>query len=203
MHPGRRRSRPPHGRTTTRRRGSRGAGRLLHCPAHKLSTTLTRDNQALYLEDLAVSALVRTRPARSVHDAGWSRFVGMLDYKARRYGRYFGKIDRWFPSPRLCSSCGSVATSMPLDVRSWACPCGAVHDRDVNAAINILAAGQADRPNDCGAWVRPGPVPASCEEAVTHPRSRTTWQAGIEASRAHLQRHARHLGGGRFDPGPA
>ncbi|GAA3466890.1 RNA-guided endonuclease InsQ/TnpB family protein [Nonomuraea roseola] len=128
--------------------------------AHKLSTTIIRDNQAVYVEDLAVSGLARTKLAQSVHDAGWSQLVNMLEYKAARYGRYFAKIDRWFPSSKLCSVCGAIAESMPLDVRSWICPCGATHDRDVNAAINILAAGQAERLNDCGARVRPGLVPA-------------------------------------------
>ncbi|SNT48161.1 putative transposase [Streptosporangium subroseum] len=141
--------------------------------AHKLSTTLIRDNQAVYVEDLAVSGLARTRLAKSIHDAGWSQFVAMLEYKAARYGRHFGKIDRWFPSSKLCSACGTIAESMPLTIREWTCPCGAAHDRDINAAINILAAGQAERLNDCGAQVRPGRVPAPREEAVTHPEPHT------------------------------
>lgn len=145
---------------------------------HKLSTTLIRDNQAVYVEDLAVSGLARTRLAKSVHDAGWSRFTALLEYKAIRYGRHFAKIDRWFPSSKLCSACGAVATSMLLNVREWTCPCGAAHDRDVNAAINILAAGQAERLNDCGVRVGPGHVPAPCEEAVTHPEPHAR-QTGI------------------------
>src|SRR5207248_5807337 len=64
---------------------------------HKLSTTIIRENQAVYVEDLAVSGLARTRLAKSVHDAGWSTFVQMLEYKARRHARTFGKVDRWFP----------------------------------------------------------------------------------------------------------
>uniref|UniRef100_UPI0013F160C0 zinc ribbon domain-containing protein n=1 Tax=Actinomadura formosensis TaxID=60706 RepID=UPI0013F160C0 len=79
----------------------------------------------------------------------------MPEYKAQRYGRTFAKIDRWFPSSKLCSACGTVTESMPLNIREWACQCGAVHDRDVNAAINILAAGRADRLNACGGTVRP------------------------------------------------
>ncbi|MEU7881213.1 RNA-guided endonuclease InsQ/TnpB family protein [Microbispora bryophytorum] len=132
---------------------------------HQLSTKLIRENQAIYVEDLAVAGLARTRLAKSVHDAGWSAFVGMLEYKARLYGRVFHRIDRWFPSSKLCSACGALAASMPLNVRQWECPCGAVHDRDVNAAINILAAGRADRLNASGAQVRPGPAPAQREEA--------------------------------------
>ncbi|MEU8193999.1 transposase [Microbispora amethystogenes] len=132
---------------------------------HQLSTKLIRDNQAIYVEDLAVKGLARTRLAKSVHDAGWSAFAGMLEYKAVLYGRVFHRIDRWFPSSKLCSECGALAASMPLNVREWACPCGAVHDRDVNAATNILAAGRAERPNACGAQVRPGAGLAQREEA--------------------------------------
>jgi putative transposase len=100
----------------------------------------------VYVEDLAVSGLARTRLARSVADAGWSTFVQMLAYKAVRHRRTFGKVDRWFPSTRMCSACGAVGEAKPLHVRTWICPCGAVHDRDVNAARNILAAGRADSP---------------------------------------------------------
>jgi IS605 OrfB family transposase len=123
--------------------------------AHKLSTELVRDNQAIYVENLSVSGLGRTRPAKSVHDAGWAQFVNMLEYKAIKHGRVFVKIDRFFPSSKLCSACGALAEAMPLNVREWTCPCGVVHDRDVNAAINILAAGRAERLNACGGTVRP------------------------------------------------
>ncbi|MEO3884769.1 transposase [Nonomuraea sp. B5E05] len=122
---------------------------------HKLSTRIIRENQAVVVKDLSVKGLARTRLAKSVHDAGWSAFVSMLEYKAARYGRALVKIDRWFPSSKLCSACGVLAESMQLNVRAWACPCGAAHDRDVNAAINILAAGRADRLNACGGTVRP------------------------------------------------
>jgi putative transposase len=113
---------------------------------HKLSTTIVRENQAVYVEDLAVSGLARTRLARSVNDAGWSMFVAMLEYKARRHGRTFGRVDRWFPSTRTCSACGVVGEAKPLQVRTWTCGCGVTHDRDLNAARNILAAGRAAQP---------------------------------------------------------
>jgi putative transposase len=113
---------------------------------HKLSTTVVQENQLIAVEDLAVSGLARTRLARSVNDAGWSMFVGMLAYKARRAGRTLVKIDRWFPSTRACSTCGAIGDKKPLHVREWACGCGAIHDRDVNAARNILAAGRAVQP---------------------------------------------------------
>ncbi|MEV6370705.1 transposase [Micromonospora musae] len=136
---------------------------------HKLSTAMIRDNQAVYVEGLCVIGLGRTRLAKSVHDAGWASFTAMLKYKAARYGRTFSRVGRFFPSTRMCSACGRINEKMTLNVRTWDCPCGAAHDRDVNAAINILAAGQADSLNDRGAQVRPGFVPAPRREAVTHP----------------------------------
>ncbi|GAA4634098.1 RNA-guided endonuclease TnpB family protein [Actinoallomurus vinaceus] len=123
---------------------------------HQLSTELIRENQAIYVEDLAVNGLARTRLAKSVHDAGWSSFLAMLEYKAALYGRTFHRINRWFPSSKLCSTCGARQEAMPLNVRSWTCPCGAVHDRDVNAAKNILAAGRAERLNASHASGRDG-----------------------------------------------
>ncbi|GIL28094.1 RNA-guided endonuclease InsQ/TnpB family protein [Actinocatenispora comari] len=136
---------------------------------HKLSTSIVRDNQAIYVEDLCVAGLGRTRLAKSVHDAGWASFTDMLEYKAARYGRTFGRIDRFAPTSQTCSACGRIDGPKPLHVRSWTCLCGAVHDRDINAAINVLAAGQADNSNDRGAQVRPASVPAPRREAVTHP----------------------------------
>ena len=113
---------------------------------HKLSTTIVQENQLIAVEDLAVSGLARTRLARSVNDAGWSTFTAILEYKARRAGRTFVRVDRWLPSTRACSVCGVIGEAKALHVREWICQCGAVHDRDVNAARNILAAGRADSP---------------------------------------------------------
>jgi putative transposase len=135
---------------------------------HKLSTQIIRENQAVYVEDLCVVGLGRTQLAKSVHDAGWASFTSMLEYKAARYGRAFARVDRFFPSTRMCSDCGRINDKTALDVRAWDCPCGSHHDRDVNAAINIKAAGQADF-NDRGAQVRPAFVLAPRGEAVTHP----------------------------------
>ena len=135
---------------------------------HQVSTAIIRDNQAVYTEDLCVAGLARTRLAKSVHDAGWSAFATMLEYKARRYGRYFGKTGRWVPSTGPCSACGVNEGRKPLQVRRWTCTaCGAVHDRDQNAAKNILAAGLADRLNACGGGVRPGPALAAASETGT------------------------------------
>lgn len=135
---------------------------------HKLSTRLIRDNQAVYVEDLNVAGLGRTRLAKSVHDAGWSTFVTMLGYKAALYGREFGKVDRWAPTSQMCSACGVKDGKKPLDIREWTCgACGAVHDRDVNAALNVLALGRRDSLNACGADVRPPLAVADGVEAGT------------------------------------
>jgi putative transposase len=142
---------------------------------HKLAHRIVRDNQAIFVEDLAVSGLARTRLAKSVHDAGWSILVRLLQEKALRCHRTVVRVGRWFPSSRLCSGCGVNSGKKPLDVRSWTCTqCGVTHDRDVNAARNILvegrvvAAGLAETLNARGGGVRLGLVPAAASEARTH-----------------------------------
>ncbi|GAA3471008.1 RNA-guided endonuclease InsQ/TnpB family protein [Nonomuraea roseola] len=127
-----------------------------HDHLHKITTRLVRENQVMAVEDLSVRNLVKRRSlARAVSDAAWRGLRSMLEYKAAWYGRELVVIDRWFPSSKLCSACGLVRGDLSLGVRSWTCACGAVHDRDVNAAKNILAAGLADRQNACGADGRP------------------------------------------------
>ena len=124
---------------------------------HKESTTIIRETQAVYVEDLCVTGLGRTRLAKSVHDAGWSAFTSMLEYKAARYGRTFARIGRWEPTSQVCSACGVKDGPKPPAVREWTCAaCGAVHDRDVNAARNIAALGRREALNACGGTVRPG-----------------------------------------------
>ena len=137
--------------------------------AHKTALRLVRDNQAVYAEDLAVTGLMRTRLARSVADAGWSQLLRCVEEKAARYGRTFARIGRFEPTSQVCSACGVKDGPKPLSVRTWTCAaCGTVHDRDVNAAKNILAAGRAERLNACGGDVRPGHVLAVAGEAGTH-----------------------------------
>jgi len=137
--------------------------------AHKIALWLVRDNQAVYAEDLAVSGLARTRLAKSVHDAGWGQLLRLLAEKAGHHGREFYQIGRFVPTSQICSECGATDGTKPLDVRAWTCAtCGAVHDRDVNAARNILAAGRAERLNACGGDVRPSPAVAVPSEAGTH-----------------------------------
>jgi IS605 OrfB family transposase len=133
---------------------------------HKSSTQIIRDNQAVYVEDLCVAGLARTRLAKSVHDAGWSGFVRMLEYKAARYGRVYGKIGRFEPTSQVCSACGVKDGPKALNVRVWECAaCGTVHDRDLNAARNILALGRRERINACGGGVRRGTALAIADEA--------------------------------------
>jgi putative transposase len=123
--------------------------------AHKTALRLVRENQTVYAEDLAVSGLARTRLAKSIHDAGWSQLLRLLGEKAEFHGRTFHQIGRFVPSSQMCSVCGRIDGPKPLNVRKWECPCGAIRDRDVNAAKNILAVGQAERLNASGAHVSP------------------------------------------------
>ena len=137
---------------------------------HKESTRIIRDNQAVYVENLCVSGLGRTRLAKSVHDAGWAAFTSMLEYKARKHGRTFTRIGRYEPTSQTCSACGIKDGPKPLSVRTWTCAaCGTVHDRDVNAARNIAALGRREALNACGGTVRPGPAPAGPGETGTLP----------------------------------
>jgi putative transposase len=137
--------------------------------AHKTALRLVRDNQAVYAEDLAVSGLARTRLAKSVQDAGWAQLSRLIAEKAEHHGRTFHRIGRFEPTSQVCSACGVKDGPKPLSVRAWTCAaCGAVHDRDVNAARNILAAGRAERLNACGGTVRPGTLLARPSETGTH-----------------------------------
>jgi putative transposase len=137
--------------------------------AHKTALALVRDNQTVYAETLNVAGLGRTRMARSIYDAGWAQLLRLIAEKAGHYGRGFHQIGRSEPTTRTCSACGVNDGPKPLSIRTWTCPaCGTIHDRDVNAAINILAAGRADRLNACGGDVRPGPALAVPAETGTH-----------------------------------
>jgi putative transposase len=122
---------------------------------HQLTTRLVRENQAVVIEDLGVRNMLGNHSlARAISDAAWGDLRGMLEYKCDWYGRDLIVIDRWYPSSRTCSACGHLAASMPLNVREWDCVnCGTRHDRDINAAINIRAAGLAV--SACGGSVRP------------------------------------------------
>jgi putative transposase len=156
-----------HARMTDRRRDN----------LHKLSTRLVRENQAVVIEDLNVAGMLRNHClARAISDAAWSELWGMLEYKCDWYGRDLIVVDRWYPSTKTCSGCGHVVASLPLNVREWACPaCGTLHDRDINAAKTIRAAGLAVLA--CGGGVRPKPGNRGGQPPVKQETRRVT--AGI------------------------
>ena len=114
----------------------------------------------IVIEDLAVTNMIRNRAlAKAISDCGWGTFRRMLAYKTARAGRHLIVIGRWYPSSKTCSACGHLLAALSLNTRTWQCPsCRTRHDRDINAAKNILAAGLAvagGNPGDaCGADVR-------------------------------------------------
>jgi len=112
---------------------------------HKLSRSIVNENQVICVESLKVKNMLRNpRLAKSISDAGWGEFVRQVEYKATWADRQVSAIDPWYPSSKRCCACGYVMPEMPLQIRAWTCPeCAAEHDRDVNAAINIKAAGLA------------------------------------------------------------
>ncbi|MBG5923196.1 RNA-guided endonuclease InsQ/TnpB family protein [Providencia rettgeri] len=112
---------------------------------HKLSRRLINENQVVCVESLKVKNMIRNpKLSKAISDASWGEFTRQLKYKADWFGRTFVAIDQFFPSSKRCSACGYTLTKLSLNVRSWLCPdCGADHDRDINAAINIKAAGLA------------------------------------------------------------
>ena len=123
---------------------------------HKLSTRIVHENQVICVESLSVKNMVKNHSlAKAISDVGWGELVRQLEYKARWYGRTLVKIDRFYPSSKRCHACGHLLDSLSLDERFWTCPaCGVFHDRDVNAAKNVLSEGLSAAA--CGERVRPG-----------------------------------------------
>lgn len=130
---------------------------------HKLTSDLVRKYDGICIEDLSVKGLAKTKLAKSILDAGLGEFRRQLEYKAIWNHRHLAVIDRWYPSSKTCHACGAVNDDLTLADRSWVCGCGLVHDRDLNAALNIrseglhlipLAAGHAERINARGPDVR-------------------------------------------------
>jgi putative transposase len=122
---------------------------------HQVSRKLINENQVIVLEDLKVKNMVKNRKlSRAISEQGWYQFRSFLEYKSKWYGRELIVINQWYPSSKTCSSCGSIQSKMLLNIREWVCPdCGTHHDRDINAAKNILAVGTTV--SACGDSVRP------------------------------------------------
>jgi putative transposase len=137
---------------------------------HRTSARLVRGHDVIVIEDLAVKNMVRNRSlAKAVSDCGWGEFRRQLAYKAARTGRHLIVINRFYPSSKTCSECGHLLTELSLSTRAWRCPsCGTRHDRDVNAAKNILAAGLAV--SACGADVRHPGTPRVQSAVKQEPR---------------------------------
>jgi putative transposase len=150
---------------------------------HKQALALVRENQVIHAEDLNIVGMVRNRQlAQAISDAAWGQFVRIVTEKSQKYGRTVHSVSRWLASSKTCSACQHQINELGLQTREWTCPsCGAVHDRDYNAAKVILAAGRAERLNASheggrdraggrgGAHVRPQPVAAVGDEAGSTP----------------------------------
>ena len=132
---------------------------------HKLSRRIVNENQVVVVEDLHVKGIMANHClAKATADAGWSMFTGFLEYKTARAGKAFVKCERWFPSSKTCSACGSICEKMPLNVRSWVCAhCETQHDRDHNAAKNIRAEGLR---------ILAGGAPATASRGNVRPKSK-------------------------------
>lgn len=105
---------------------------------NKVSTIIVKNHDVICIEDLNTKGMLRNHKlAKSISDVSWSMFVAKLQYKADWYGKRVVKIDRWFASSQICSSCGVNSGKKTLDIRYWECECGAKHDRDINASKNI------------------------------------------------------------------
>jgi putative transposase len=147
---------------------------------HKLSTRLVRENDQIAVEDLQVRNMVRNRHlARAISCTGWAGLRAMLEYKAQRAGRTVLVVDRWYPSSKTCSACGHLLAELSLRTRTWQCPsCGTRHDRDINAAKNILAAGLAagakDGTDACGVTIRRAGATRAHVPAKQEPQRVTT-----------------------------
>lgn len=112
---------------------------------HKLTTKIVQENQIISVESLKIKNMVKNHClAKSISDVGWGEMVRQLEYKSNWYGRTLVNIDQWYPSSKRCSACGYILDTLSLNTRKWTCPeCGIIHDRDINAATNILSAGLA------------------------------------------------------------
>lgn len=107
---------------------------------HKISTKLVRENQSINLENLNISGMMKNRKlSKSIQDSSWGEFIRQLEYKSEIYGTTLLKVNRFFASSKTCNECGYIYKELKLSERSWKCPeCNTIHDRDINAAKNIL-----------------------------------------------------------------
>ena len=111
---------------------------------HCISKSLIENFDFIYVEDLSVKNMIKNRKlSRAISDVSWSKFVSILSYKCDWYGVSLHKINRWFASSKTCSECSYQIDKLDLSIREWQCPdCETIHDRDINAATNILKRGE-------------------------------------------------------------
>jgi len=153
-------------------------GNIRRDALHKATTHLAKNHGEIVLEDLNVQGMVRNRHlARAISDIGFGEFRRQLEYKCRWYGSRLLVAPRFYPSTRRCSSCGRVKDEMPLSERTYECEsCGLFLDRDLNAALNLVAVSSTETPNACGDLAstvparvpRAGSVKQEVNAAISH-----------------------------------
>jgi putative transposase len=146
---------------------------------HNLSSWLVNNYDYIYMEDLAVEEMKQSRLAKSVSDVSWYSLTSMIKYKSSWYSKDFAKVDRYFASSQICSSCGHQDGKKSLSIRGWVCPvCGEIHDRDINAAKNIEKEASSDLVN----WIKRG-IKETSEELPEWDQSQGSWNRhGVELS---------------------
>ena len=119
---------------------------------HKITSRLIRENDAVYLENLNISGMLKNHKlAKNISDCSWNELARQLEYKGSWYGCEVLKINRFYTSSKTCSHCGCIQDKMPLNIRKWTCSkCGTEHDRDINAAINVLMEGKREKSSGAG-----------------------------------------------------
>ena len=162
---------------------------------HTLTTRLVRDFDVIALEDLNVKALARSRQARAIQDAAFGELRRQLTYKSDWYGRVLVDVNRWYPSSKRCSHCQHTLDELRLDERQWSCPaCGSCHDRDINAARNLLMQGLRQLAG-CDSWDLRVDARDACPEEIVlvqvlaeEARSGHRNRACLQRARLRLQR---------------
>ncbi len=179
-------------RSQARKRVAKVHSKISNCRSdynHKLSRRIVDENQVICVENLHVKGMVKNRKlSKSISQVGWGQFCTMLKYKAEQEGKVYQEVDRFFPSSLTCNVCLNQVSSLRLEIRQWECnSCGAKHDRDVNAAINIRDEGLRILTSELGV------LKDTPSDKVSSPKARASLTSGTgdKAYRQTVRRSSR------------